>query len=381
MGVEMKEVRQVCVFEDDPGGHRLAHARILLGHAHKATGIKPLFATTREVLNSTQYKVNLKKIESRFETFLFSDEVPAKRFARWSAFSRVVRTAEARGCGRVLFPTADKVVDLIGAGRLLGFQKFKIEVRCGVLRLDAPYTGFHLWRRIKNWVSFFLQQKAGVQILYYDNYAVDRMRGEYGAKLTGVSDPPLLMGHDPVKSRDKKSIKKTGLCFGTIGCLDYRKGTDLLLEAFQRARLPKDASLLIAGELRTTHLRENILSAQSRMGDRRVRFCDEFLGDRAYWRFLNQMDVVCLPYRKHIGASGVFAQAAILGKIILTCDYGWLGWEGEKYNKGLVFKNNSMDSMVAAMEGAWKNRERLLKLKSNYKPVDKLKYLRAFCGF
>jgi len=381
MGIKLKETRQVCVFEDDPGGHRLAHARLLLRHAYQVTGIKPLLATTREVLNSVQYKVNLKKIERQFETFIFSEVRPKKRFARWREFSRVVRTAETRGCGRVLFPTADQVVDMIGIGRLLGFKKFGIEVRCGVLRLDAPYPGFHLWRRTKNWISFFLQQKAAVRILYYDTYAVERMRREHGYKLTGVSDPPLLMGRGSSKRRDKKTIKKGELCFGTIGCLDFRKGADLLVEAFQRARLPQDASLLIAGELRTTHLLENILSAQSRMGARRVRFYDQFLGSRAYWRLLNQMDVICLPYRKHIGPSGVFAQAALLGKIILTCDYGWLGWEGRKYNKGLVFKKDSLDSMVTALENAWNNRKRLLRLKSNYKPVDELKYLQAFCGF
>ncbi len=381
MGIKGKETRQVCVFEDDPGGHRLAHARLLLSHAYQVTGIKPLFATTREVLGSVPYKVNLKKIENRFETLIFSDIRPENQFDRWREFSRVARTAEARGCGRVLFPTADKVVPLIGVGRLLGFRKFGIEVRCGVLRLDAPYPGFHLWRRVKNWVSFFLQQKAGVRVLYYDDYAVQKMRREQGTKLTGVSDPPLFRGHGSVKRGDRKPVKKAKLCFGIIGCLDFRKGADLLLAAFQRARLPQSASLLIAGELRTTHLLENILSAQARMGVRRLRFRDEFLGDRDYWRLLNQMDVVCLPYRKHIGSSAVFAQAALLGKIILTCDYGWLGWEGRKYSKGLVFKNGSLDSMTAALEMAWKNRRTLSKMKSNYKPVDELKYLRAFCGF
>lgn len=369
----------ICIFEDEPEGHRLAHVEILVNHIWEKTGCRPLLITSKEVVNSTQYLVFLKKIENRFRIRIFYEFNPRKRIARLRVFLSAVRLMELEGVKRMLIPAADQLIQMIGIGRLLGFKLFHFPVYCGIFRLDAAYPIFPILKRIKHRISFWLQRKAELKSFYYDSYAVEEINRKYGLELTAIPDPLLSMKPNDQVKTGKKSGKR-GLCFGTIGRFDSRKGVDLLLSAFEKARLPSNTRLLVAGSVTEPQLLEKIQSAQSRMGSR-LSIHIKFLKNDAYRRLLDQMDIVCLPYRSHVGPSGVFAQAAMIGKAVLASDYGWVGSEGRKYNKISFFENESEDSLVNALESMGGKMKGFWKVKSNYQPVNQEKYLTSFCGF
>ena len=115
------------------------------------------------------------------------------------------------------------------------------------------------------------------------------------------------------------------------------------------------------------------------LGDRFQVF-NGYLKTKRLFSVVDQMDVVCLPYRSHVGTSAFFAQSATMGKVILASNYGWLGGIGSKYNKAVFFENNSIPSLAAALEKINKDFSILDSLSSNYSPISEDEFVKVLAG-
>ena len=59
--------------------------------------------------------------------------------------------------------------------------------------------------------------------------------------------------------------------------------------------------------------------------DGRLIVIDQYVSHEQFCLGLNAADVICTPYPRHIGSSGIVVRAAAIGKPILASNYGWVG--------------------------------------------------------
>ncbi len=219
-----------------------------------------------------------------------------------------------------------------------------------------------------------------MKIFFYDDYAVNFLRQWKGIRLNMIPDPLLSSGM--TRTAAGISLKQhKAICFGCLGALDHRKGVDMLVDAFVNANLSVESSLLLAGQITDKTILAKVEAAQVRLGKNRIIHLNEYLKNQDYFDALKKMDIVCLPYRGHVGASGVFAQSASTNKILIVPDYGWLGWHGKKYNKCHLFKEGKLEDLVRAMEEAEKSYGSLNRIKGDYCPESPERFSKMLCGF
>jgi glycosyltransferase involved in cell wall biosynthesis len=370
---------EICVWEDDPSGHRLAFVEILVRYIWEKTGRNTLLVISEEVLKSAQYRIFLKNLGDRFETHLLGKQTCRNTFSIGSRFLKVSDFLKRRNIRELIIPTADVIVKILGIARLFGWNPLPLNIRCVLLFLGFPYADRSFLLHLKDWLSFLLKKMAPVHAFYIDTYAAEIARIKYGYTISTIPEPLLsLPSQWPRKTRRPNSSRNL-INFGCVGRFDYRKGADLLLDAFQEACPPK-WRLLLAGTMLETTLVQKAESIRSARPEKML-FRNEVLSNDVYWEFLEQIDVVCLPYRGHVGTSQVFAQAAALGKIIIASDYGWLGAEGKKYNKTRFFRNGSLASLVKCMEDTAMEIDALDTISGNYVPASEKSFAQVLCGF
>ena len=278
--------------------------------------------------------------------------------------------------------TGDELVKAAGVAGLLGWRPGNIEIHAGILQLGLVYPNRPWKTRLKDYISFFVKKSAPVQTLCFDGWAVEKTRERFGVSLR-VCVEPLLSMKEYMKERSAGSRpdRRAGVTFGFAGGADQgdRKGADFLLDAFQRARLPSDSRLFFVGRFNPI-LMDYFEAAKKSLGERLI-VQNKLLSNEALFRVMDhQMDVLCLPYRDHVGSSGFYAQAATLGKILIVPDSGWLGWEGQKNPKVRLFRNQSVDSLKEALEQTADDFEKMEAAPSIYRPADEEEFVKALTG-
>jgi hypothetical protein len=373
---------EICIYEDNPHGHRLGFLEIIVKYIFVKTGRPPLLLLTQEIVESLPYGVFLKGLEGKFESIILEKKVKAERFSRYRAFSRAVRYLEKKGVRRILVPTANELVKTIGIARLLGLFQHRLEIRGLTFYLPLAYPDQSFFQRLKNHATLWLEQKSSLVCFYGDEFAVETANQKYGLKLPFIPDPPF--GMEAFRAWGPKTPEagtRQEVCFGSLGDFWPRKGAEPLVEAFLRACFKGKPKLLLAGTVRDHRLSLKIKAAQEALGPDRVLLREGFLTNEEFRENLRQMDVVCMPYEYHQAPSGIFTQAAMGSKIIIAPDFGWMGWEGRKYNKTRFFKHCSLDSLVETMEDTERCFAELDQVPGKYAPASPERFAEILCGF
>jgi len=166
---------------------------------------------------------------------------------------------------------------------------------------------------------------------------------------------PLLA--DPIETRpgiDRKlarrllGLPEDGRYLGCIGEIDSRKGGELLLRAFKRAKLEETDRLYLAGRL-TQPVRDvlnNELGEEFRAG--RIITPDRYLTeDELNWA-TSALDVVVTPYPGFVGSASIVIRAAAAGRVVLGNDYGWMGYVIPTFKLGRVCDATNVDVLADA---------------------------------
>jgi len=371
---------KLCIFEDRAEGHRLVYIAYLIEHLFRVTGKKILLLTTDAVLHSEEYSISLKSLEEHFDSVVGGAKAARGSLQRYRMLTNLVKKCGQGDVDLLLVPSSDGLTQISGLLALMRLDPLSgLNVRWGLLRLGVTYPGQSALRKIKLQGSFWLQQKSAGTRLYYDSYAVASYKVMTGIELNYVPDP-LLSADSNQAVPPASGAAKAGLRFGCIGHLSGRKGVDLAVDAFVKADLPGTAALCLAGKCVDKRVLKSIESARKILGPR-LEFRNGILNNSEYWEVLNTLDVVCLPYPGHVGPSGIFAQAASIGKLIITTDFGWLGSEARKYNKALTFKNDSVEDLCRAMEKAEASADALRDAEGNYIPESPENFVRILSGY
>lgn len=110
-----------------------------------------------------------------------------------------------------------------------------------------------------------------------------------------------------------------------LGRRREQKGTDLLVRAFAAARVKANDRLLLVGKIAPTIRRLIESEMKPWLQDGRLILIDGYVSHELFCLALNAADVICTPYPRHIGSSGIVVRAAAIGKPILASSYGWVG--------------------------------------------------------
>ncbi len=374
---------EIAVWEDNHAGHTLAFVEILIRHIYEKTKKPLLFISTQSTFRSEEYQVHLKPLEGRFTTMVVGDNFSEeKSLALWTRFRAIEKELKKRQIHALIVSTADALVKTLGIASLLGWTPGRLKIHSCLLYLGVAYPGRNVLAHLKDRISFWLKSRAPVEATYLDQWAIKRVKDKFGISLTVCPEPLYSMG-DYLNQRPAQpsADRKKGVCFGFPGGARSgdRKGPDFLIDAFLKADLPSDARLIYAGHFFDPALLEKFKQAESVLGDRFQVF-NGYLKNDELIHLMDQMDVVCLPYRSHVGTSAFFAKTAILGKVILSTNYGWLGWAGAQYNKTVFFENNSLSSLTRALENTYREFSELDSKTSNYRPVSEEEFVKTLAG-
>ncbi|MDD4238554.1 MAG: glycosyltransferase family 4 protein [Desulfotomaculaceae bacterium] len=136
------------------------------------------------------------------------------------------------------------------------------------------------------------------------------------------------------------------IVFSALGTMDYYKGTDLLIEAWQASAAlskSKKVKLIIAGKNKMG-LNKEAIRAEN------VIFIDRFIPDEEFIALLKLSDLILMPYRQ-ISQSGLLLTAIAEGKKVLVSTAGELTQPFKYGNIGWILQQNDPGGLRALLEG------------------------------
>lgn len=133
--------------------------------------------------------------------------------------------------------------------------------------------------------------------------------------------------------------------FSALGTMDYYKGTDILLEAWQSSEAlskSKKVKLIIAGKNKMGLKREAIRAEN-------VIFIDRFIPDEEFIALIKLSELILLPYRR-VSQSGLLLSAIAAEKKVLVSAAGELPQPFRHGNIGWILHQNDPAGLRALLE-------------------------------
>ncbi len=292
---------------------------------------------------SAEYDVHLQSLSHLFSVY----ELPRQDRPE-SLFLRVYRDATTLSCCiRECKPEHVFIISADGKAQALGLLKFLSRLRLPedlilegiLLRGSGAYTETSIIRRSCRRLSLFALRLSPIDMLHFiDPLAYEWITEHHKqlskrASLLGDPIEPMISS-DSKKARQQLGLPVDGQYIGTAGALNPRKGVALLTKAFSLAREErKKARLLLAGK-QAPSVRDFVDEHQRRHGIENIISIDRYLTNEEFRLALCALDVVCVPYPRHRGSSGILLSAGSLGKPVLASDYGWVGATTQHFHLG-----------------------------------------------
>lgn len=133
--------------------------------------------------------------------------------------------------------------------------------------------------------------------------------------------------------------------FSALGTMDYYKGTDILLEAWQSSEALSKSNkvkLIIAGKNKMG-LKRKAIRADN------VIFIDRFISDEEFIALIRLSDLILLPYRR-VSQSGLLLSAIAAEKKVLVSAAGELPHPFRHGNIGWILRQNDPAGLRALLE-------------------------------
>lgn len=329
-------VMKLLLIEPGQGGHRPVYVSRILA-ALESAPIDVTVSVPRETPDDPAWTEALAAARARGEVRADLPTMvgswPRRTAQKLAGYRRTLREVRPDA---VWMPSADGLLQLAAADPRARAVPRGVELVAGFHRGRFAYPG-NAWSVAFGELSRRLIERGGAKsLLFVDPLAAEAMRRARrggGGRIEVMPDPipPVPhVGHEA--ARRELGLPTEGRWVGITGGIDRRKGGDQLVAAFALARLDDGDRLLLAGRM-APPIRE--LVASHPRSDRIVAL-DRFLSEDELHLALCAMDVVCLPYDRHIGISSILLRAAAARRPILGCDYGYIGSMIERFGLGMT---------------------------------------------
>lgn len=323
---------RTLVFELDHTGHRLQFVRVLIEALNPLCKEVILF-TSEKAVGSDEYKIHLHEVESFFRlvTHGYTPYGGSFRNAliKLDAFRKALRNERA---DQLFVPYADGLAQLLGPAKIMGALDLssKPEIEGIMMRGSFAYPADNWRDRVHAIASLAMTRFLPFEVLHQldpISFSALKQHGtKFRAKCHIIPEPVEQIRRVNLSdARRQIGVPTDGRYIVGLGSGDIRKGTDLLVRAFCRAELSVNDRLLLMGKIDppVRHLIESQMKSYVRNG--RLILIDRYLSHELFCLGLNAADMICTPYPRHIGSSGIVVRAAALHKPVLASDYGWLG--------------------------------------------------------
>lgn len=165
----------------------------------------------------------------------------------------------------------------------------------------------------------------------------------YGGEVRHIEYPDFLRREVSPKQKTDETVLLA------LGQTRYEKGLDLLLEALNAVQ--GNFRLIVAGA--PDAFDEAFIREKSKAYAEKVTILLRYLSEEEVHSFLQQCDVVVLPYRNAFeGASGPLTEGVGYGKCIVGPKGGSVGELIQTHHLGITFEGEDVSSLQSAIERA-----------------------------
>jgi glycosyltransferase involved in cell wall biosynthesis len=303
-----------------------------------------------------EYRVHLQQLESHFELHTTLDPRIANDY-----FFAARRIDELLGMialvkpDWVYVPYADAITQAAAVrGLLHGFGELRATpIEGQVMRGRYAYPANSLRERLGSAASRWLMQRSPWHVTHLlDTWVYDNLQGTARITEFRLIPEPVepLPEVDSAEARRVLGIPADGRYVAAVGGLEPRKGTDLLLAAFARAKLNQDDRLLLVGKM-AQPIRDLIARDYGHLVNAgRLMFVDRYVSDHELGCGFLAGDVLVTPHPRQIGSSGTMVRAVASKRPIIASDFGWVGWVTRQFELGASVNVADVDAFAAAIE-------------------------------
>jgi len=349
----------VLIFEPTHSGHRFNYVRMLIPALHEL-GVNISLATTPEARVSVEYGVHLRPLESKFSYVELHPQNPTVKQTlkvRHDILALFLCIHEQKP-DHVYIMTADGRAQMLGLLSLLRLLKVPHYTTIeGILfKGSGAYASTSAIRKLYDkLLNLILRYTPLSRFHYVDPLAYDwvRTHNPYLALRSSLLPDPISTAL-PVpadQARAQLGIPTEGKYIGLAGALKPRKGLDHLVRAFVSAGLGSDCYLLLAGK-QAPAVKRCIEENTTPETASQIIAIDRYVSNDEFWFALCAMDVVCVPYPKHRGSSGILLSAAAAGKPVLATQFGWIGAFTKEYGLGQTVDVHDQNMLVAGIRAS-----------------------------
>jgi glycosyltransferase involved in cell wall biosynthesis len=199
-----------------------------------------------------------------------------------------------------------------------------------------------------------------------DTWVYNNLRGTASTTEYRLIPEPVepLPQVDSKEARRLLGIPVDGRYVATTGLMEPRKGIDLLLRAFARAKLQEDDRLLLIGKMHKA-IRDLISREyQSLLNAGRIVIVDRYVSDFELGCGFMAGDVLVIPHPRQVGSSGTLVRAAAARRPIIVSKFGWVGWVTQHFELGTTVDVTDPMAFGTAIEttlnntAAWRRGEK-----------------------
>jgi glycosyltransferase involved in cell wall biosynthesis len=348
------------IYERDVTGHRLQHVRHLT-EALLEVGCEVVIALQSDAQQRVEYKVHLAPLEAHFQ--LRHDLNSQQGTGYFSVARRVdelLGTILVERPDWVYIPYADMMTQAAAVRSLLrGGRDFRMApIEGQVMRGRYAYPAGSLRARIGSYASRWLTQQSPWRVTHLlDTWVYNNLQGTASNTEFRLIPEPVepLPQVDSLEARRLLGIPLEGRYVATTGLMEPRKGIDLLVGAFARAKLRQDDRLLLIGKMHQT-IRDLISrDYQALLNAGRIIIVDRYVSDFELGCGFAAGDVLVTPHPGQIGSSGTLVRTAAAGRPIIASNFGWVGWVTQQFELGATVDVTDLTAFANAIEATLNN--------------------------
>ena len=194
-----------------------------------------------------------------------------------------------------------------------------------------------LKKTISNFKWWLVTKGPWRKILLLDPRSFENLKNPASQNIVLCPDPaPPQKFTDRQQARVALGLPEKGRMIVSVGNQEVRKGSDLLLQAFDQADLAPDDFLVLIGKFdsKTKQLAENMLGTGIKKNRLIVR--DTFVSDDELQQAVVASNLVAVPYRDVERPSGIISRSVAWSRPLIGTDRGWIKWFIERYQAGYL---------------------------------------------
>ncbi|HEY2679110.1 MAG TPA: glycosyltransferase [Steroidobacteraceae bacterium] len=368
---------RVLIFEPDCGGHRLQYVAAILD-ALAPLPVSKLLLCQRGIRETEEFSAHLAPLQGGFDIDEGASNTRGMSAYRTGMlrFLDLYKAIARHKPDHVYIPYADGLIQIAGVARALGFSLARpgMEIEALMMRGKFAYDPPPSSMRIRLFAKTLASTPVDI-VHHLDPIVYDFLRQRFQAMAGRFRLMPEAVETIDIVDRRiaqmKLGIPQNGKYVGCLGALGAGKGIALLLRAFENAPLAADTRLLLLGKPdRELRLLLDGRFRGLREAGRIIHF-DRYVTQDEFHLGLMASDIVCAPYLRQIGSSGIVVRAAAVGRLVLGSQFGWVGRVIRDFELGIACDVQDVPRFATEIS-------RALSLSENYRPGLKAQ---AFANF